>query len=215
MKLALSRVHFPVHTLGPGARVAIWFQGCSIRCCTGCISVDTWEPRPPDTSVEDLLVVLRPWLARADGVTITGGEPFDQPESLRSLLRAIRAEHTGDILVYSGRSLEALEPLLASYAPSIDAVMADPFDRTAPQTLALRGSDNQRLAVLTPLGRERLLRFERCAADPAGELDIMFDDASGEVWLAGIPRRGDMRRLAALMEAQGHEAEVTEGGPTQ
>lgn len=214
MKLALSRVHFPVRTLGPGARVALWIQGCSIR-CAGCVSVDTWEPRAPDISVDDLLVALRPWLARADGVTITGGEPFDQPEGLRSLLRAIRAEHAGDILVYSGRALEALEPLLASYAPCIDAVMADPFDPTAPQTLALRGSDNQRLAVITPLGRERLLRYERCAADPAGVLDIMFDDASGEVWLAGIPRRGDMRRLATLMKMQGHEAEVTEGGPTR
>lgn len=43
MNLALSRMHFPVTTLGPGDRIGIWFQGCSIR-CTGCISKDTWDP---------------------------------------------------------------------------------------------------------------------------------------------------------------------------
>ena len=43
MNISLSRVHFPVTTLGPGQRLGLWFQGCSIR-CAGCISADTWGP---------------------------------------------------------------------------------------------------------------------------------------------------------------------------
>lgn len=42
MRMILSRLHFPVTTLGPGRRIGVWFQGCSIR-CAGCISRDTWE----------------------------------------------------------------------------------------------------------------------------------------------------------------------------
>ncbi|HAU1321526.1 TPA: radical SAM protein, partial [Legionella pneumophila] len=42
MMIYISRVHFPVTTLGPGHRIGIWFQGCSIR-CPGCISTDTWN----------------------------------------------------------------------------------------------------------------------------------------------------------------------------
>ena len=38
--LALSRMHFPVTTLGPGNRIGIWVQGCTIR-CPGCVSADT------------------------------------------------------------------------------------------------------------------------------------------------------------------------------
>ena len=49
--LALSRALFPVTTLGPGRRLGIWFQGCSIR-CRGCISVDTWPPGEPATATD-------------------------------------------------------------------------------------------------------------------------------------------------------------------
>ncbi|WP_461325238.1 4Fe-4S cluster-binding domain-containing protein [Bradyrhizobium diazoefficiens] len=41
IRISVSRIHFPVTTLGPGRRLGIWFQGCSIR-CPGCISMDTW-----------------------------------------------------------------------------------------------------------------------------------------------------------------------------
>src|SRR3546814_9784731 len=41
MRIAVSRLHFPVTALGPGRRIGLWLQGCSIR-CPGCISVDTW-----------------------------------------------------------------------------------------------------------------------------------------------------------------------------
>jgi len=33
--IAISRAHFPISTLGPGLRLGVWMQGCSIR-CKGC-----------------------------------------------------------------------------------------------------------------------------------------------------------------------------------
>jgi anaerobic ribonucleoside-triphosphate reductase activating protein len=71
VKLFLSRVHYPITTLGHGRRVGIWFQGCS-RHCPGCVSADTWTPGLGETTVEELLVAMKPWLVEADGVTITG-----------------------------------------------------------------------------------------------------------------------------------------------
>jgi anaerobic ribonucleoside-triphosphate reductase activating protein len=38
----------------------------------------------------------------------------------------------------------------------------------------------------------------------------MFDEATGEVWLVGIPRRGDLRRLAILLAARGHSITTSE-----
>src|SRR5690606_31060631 len=159
MKVSVSRVHFPVTALGPGRRVGIWFQGCSIR-CPGCISADTWATTKPSSTVEDVLTAIRPWLATADGITISGGEPFDQAGALEVLLRGLRAERAGDILVFSGYPLEALDVHLSRMGGLIDAIVSDPFERTATQSLRLRGSDNQRLTFLTPLGRQCFSVYE-------------------------------------------------------
>ena len=99
--LNLSRLHYPVTTLGPGRRVGIWFQGCSIR-CPGCVSVDTWAAGQGGTTVSAVLAAVSPWLVTADGVTISGGEPFDQVDALLALLRGLRSAGAEDILVYSG-----------------------------------------------------------------------------------------------------------------
>lgn len=202
MKLALSRAHFPVTTLGPGRRLGIWFQGCSIR-CPHCISADTWGPGRGTTTVQAVLTAVEPWLAEAGGVTVSGGEPFDQPEALRALLDGVRARPGVDILVYSGHPVERLTPHLVAMSGLIDALITDPYDVAAPQTKALRGSDNQRLHLLTPLGKERFAAFERAALPEDWALDVMVGD-DGAVWMTGIPRRDDLRRLQEALAAAGH-----------
>jgi anaerobic ribonucleoside-triphosphate reductase activating protein len=136
MKIALSRIHYPVRTLGPGARIGIWFQGCSIR-CPGCVSMDTWVEGQHVTTLDEVKEGLLPFLALSDGVTISGGEPFDQPETLLALLQWLRDVHSGDIFVYSGYTYEALQQHLVAFDGLIDAVMTDPFRQDIGQTLAL------------------------------------------------------------------------------
>jgi anaerobic ribonucleoside-triphosphate reductase activating protein len=203
----LSRVHYPVITLGPGRRVGIWFQGCSIR-CPGCVSLDTWAPLQNGTTVERVMSTITPWLAEAEGITISGGEPFDQPAALHALLTDLRAQSSADILVYSGYALEALD--MTAFAGLIDALITDPFRQDQPQTLALRGSDNQRLTCLTPIGAARFASFRDHIVGDEKTLDIMFDGPDGEIFLAGIPKRGDLKRLAMLLESQGHSIHTTE-----
>jgi anaerobic ribonucleoside-triphosphate reductase activating protein len=205
MDLSLSRMHFPVTTLGPGRRIGIWFQGCSIR-CPGCISADTWGPGHRRLSLEQLLEQITPWLHEAEGITISGGEPFDQFDALRSLLEGLRRLSELDILVYSGYSLEQLDEPLLQTKGLIDALISDPFIEALSQTMALRGSDNQRLSLLTPLGR--LGQYERLLGPTDKALDLMFDE-SGSVWMAGIPRRDDLLRLRDLLHEQGHHLQIS------
>jgi anaerobic ribonucleoside-triphosphate reductase activating protein len=162
------------------------------------------------TTVDDVIALARKWLCEADGVTISGGEPFDQADALRDLLASIRQAHHGDILVYSGYPVESLAPKLEAFHGLIDALIADRFDNDASQSLALRGSDNQRLMTFTPLGETRYRQFDRAVRPSDRQLDVMFDDGTGQVWFAGIPRRGDLGRLAALLSADGHAVVTTE-----
>lgn len=124
-----------------------------------------------------------------------------------ALLTALRERHAGDILVYSGHAYEDLP--IGDFAGKLDALISDPLRLDQGQALPLRGSDNQRLHLLTELGRERL----GYAVAPTGTehaLDVMFDDNSGDVFFAGIPRRGDLVRLQRILAQSGHRAGITE-----
>lgn len=206
--LALSRVHFPVTALGPGRRLGIWFQGCSIR-CAGCISADTWGLGKHHVTVDEMLTQIAPWLAEADGVTISGGEPFDQPEALRQLLSGLRARTQADLLVYSGYQWSALAPHLQAMAGLIDALISGPYRRDVPQTLPLRGSDNQCLHCLSALGKQRFAALDQPGLGTLPKLDVMFD-ADGSVWMAGIPAHGDFQRLREQLGKQGYRVSTTQ-----
>ncbi len=207
MNIRVSRLHFPVTTLGPGRRIGVWFQGCGIR-CPGCISMDTWATEGGETTVSAVLMQIEVWLPDASGITISGGEPFDQPDALVAMLRGLRERSAVDVLVYSGHAIESLTNRLAEADGLIDALISDPFDRAAAQTRALRGSDNQRLHCLTALGRERFEPFEQSFAGSGRTLDVMFDE-DGTVWFAGIPDRNDFLRLRDLLTDQGHRVRIT------
>jgi anaerobic ribonucleoside-triphosphate reductase activating protein len=71
------------------------------------------------------------------------------------------------------------------------------------------GSDNQQLHTLTDLGRERFAEFQRPRDRRDDQLDVMVDE-DGTAWMAGIPRRGDLERLQALLAAQGTVSRTTE-----
>ncbi len=207
MKISLSRMHYPVTTLGPGQRLGIWFQGCSIR-CPGCVSADTWASGGDATTVDQVVEVASRWMTEAQGVTISGGEPFDQPEALAQLLEALPLTPAQDILVYSGHPFERIQSHPSVLNGRIDALMSDPYVVGESQSLPLRGSDNQRLHLLTALGKKRFSCFNDPMASSQRSLDVMFD-GDGTVWLAGIPRPGDMERLRDLLGVQGHEIRTT------
>jgi anaerobic ribonucleoside-triphosphate reductase activating protein len=207
--IALSRIHFPVTTLGPGQRIGVWFQGCSIR-CEGCISPDTWDASLSKTVVSDVLAAVGKWAPFADGLTVSGGEPLDQPDALLALLEAWRQLSDKSVLLFTGREWPLVPAWLLGSSPLVDAVIAGPFDRHSAQTLALRGSDNQSLHFPTEKGWTEFASFERETNPSDRRLDVMFDETGG-VWFAGIPARDDFIRLRQALRGAG--AQVTSHGP--
>jgi anaerobic ribonucleoside-triphosphate reductase activating protein len=161
--------------------------------------------------VATVLDALAPWLAAADGVTVSGGEPFEQPAALERLLRDLR-QHLGterDILVYSGFAWETIAPKVALWEGLADALISDPFRAAAGQTLVWRGSDNQRMHLLTALGHARYAAWVAAprAALPQA-LDVFFQ--AGEVWLAGIPAAGTLDALQTQLKEAGFTAATSQ-----
>jgi anaerobic ribonucleoside-triphosphate reductase activating protein len=206
--IALSRIHFPVTTLGPGRRIGIWFQGCSIR-CPGCISMDTWAQGRGITTIDEVVNAIAQWIPAADGITISGGEPFDQPIALLELLSRLRSLTESDVLVFTGYPWSRVSEMVDASPGLIDALVTGPFDLNQSQTLALRGSDNQELHFLTAMGHARFAPFQRPITEAERTLDVMFDDR-GDVWFAGIPGRDDFRRLQEMLERAGARLSTSE-----
>ncbi|GGV04181.1 radical activating enzyme [Streptomyces litmocidini] len=204
VRLMLNKAHYPVTSLGPGTRAGIWTQGCTIG-CAGCVSRDTWAA-DPGTLVD--VEAVGSWLAGLpdplDGITISGGEPFQQPEALAALLDRIhvrRRERPAplDVLVYSGYSLARLRKEHPALLDRCDAVLTGPYvERLNTPGLRWRGSSNQRLTALTDLGRER---YE--GTGPAGSPPMQVAVADGRIWFIGVPRRGDMDHLSTRLRSAG------------
>lgn len=159
----------------------------------------------------DLLSFCAKWLERADGVTISGGEPFDQPEALAALVEAVRARSAGDLLIYSGYSKRAIEQNFPGILAQADVLISEPYRRSAGDSLMLRGSDNQRITLVTPLARQRYpedINNSKWAEER--RLDVLVTD--NELWVAGIPRKGEMARLKKKLRALGYDC-VTSDQP--
>lgn len=130
-------------------RTAIWVQGCSIR-CKGCINPHLFSARGGE-SISPTVIVAEALKAGVEGLTLLGGEPFDQAAACASLTR--RAKEAGlGIICFTGYTRESLEqdPDAANLLADVDMLVDGPYVASHPEEeRALVGSTNQRFIHLT------------------------------------------------------------------
>jgi len=207
--LTINRIHYPVTVLGPGTRVGIWVQGCDIG-CRGCASRDTWERSGGSTtSVAELVaaVVRLVGTGQCDGVTLSGGEPFDQAAALAELVPALRSalapratDGELDVLVYTGRTRRAIEASHANLLDLIDVFIPEPYVAAAGAGDRGRGSANQPLVTVSDLGRRR---FDPWVRDKTGSGEVQLAIDEDGIWMIGLPRPDDLHRLDDMMARRG------------
>jgi anaerobic ribonucleoside-triphosphate reductase activating protein len=100
-------------------------------------------------------------------VSILGGEPFQQPDGLLALVRALRLRGCRHLLVYSGYTYERLRRM-AERQPAIDAVL-DELDVLVdgPYVAALADS----AGVWTGSGNPRVI--DVVATRQAGDVSLL------------------------------------------
>lgn len=195
---------FPVEGLGPGRRLAIWLRGCD-RHCPGCISPELWAPGER-TPLEAVAAALAPFLPGADGLTVSGGEPFYQAEALSALIRLLRQQVDIEVLAYTGFLLEELRErggAAAELLELVDILIDGPFVEDAPNTLRWRGSDNQRAHLLTARAQRHAEEAAATMPEPR-PLQVQMTGPT-RYRIIGIPRRGDLAAYRAAMAARGLE----------
>ena len=141
---------FPANcTDGPGIRIAARVQGCPHH-CPGCFVPETHPFQGGCDFRPQALAEICARKGWQDGLTVTGGEPFSQPDLAR-FLQAARKLGCPHIVLYSGYTLEQLlaRPTARAALLLADVLVDGPFirDRADP-ALAYRGSRNQRVLDL-------------------------------------------------------------------
>ena len=165
---------------GPGTRTVIWFQGCTLG-CKGCFNPHTHgRTGGHHRSVEALVDDIAAGGPDVTGITVSGGEPFQQPLALERLLEGVRARTGLSVIVFSGYRLEEIEamergcPILSH----VDVLIAGRYVPTRHSGKGLLGSTNQALHFLT--GHYGLGEFTEV---PQAEIEI---DAIGRVTITGV-----------------------------
>ena len=126
---------------GLGLRTVFWFQGC-LHHCKNCHNPSTWDMNNGFITTTDELVNFYLNQDLQSGVTISGGDPFYQPDVLLDLLKKLK-NYDVNIWVYTGFKYEDINKEFLKY---IDVLVDDVYiDELRTLNLPFRGSSNQRV----------------------------------------------------------------------
>lgn len=131
------------HLYGPGKRLLIFLQGCSIH-CKGCVNRHLWDfAGGVEYSKDELLLLCKS--NAIDGVTIHGGEPLDQADGLVEIVRALK-EQSYNVILFTGYLKKELTTTQKRVWDYSDIVVAGRFELEKRDVyLQFRGSTNQRV----------------------------------------------------------------------
>ena len=143
---------------GPGLRFAVFVQGCT-HGCPGCHNPESQPCAGGEERDIDGLVAEIAANKLAQGVTISGGEPFEQAAACAELARRCHALGL-NVWTYSGYTYEQLaagvpDPAARDLLAQTDVLVDGPFVQAKHSfDLKWRGSSNQRLVDVPATQRE-------------------------------------------------------------
>ena len=198
-------MHLNVHSItygtlmnGPGKRNMVHLQGCTLK-CNGCFSTHTWSPEdneivPIRNLAEELL------LENPEGITISGGEPMQQPDGVIALLHTIRSESTRkgienlSILMYTGYTVKELQSqgVYAELSVLLDILVSGRYDKKRRTGYGLRGSANQKITIFS----EKHTMSELTEDNNILEVSI----GSDEIHVTGFPTKDTVKKLKNSLE---------------
>jgi anaerobic ribonucleoside-triphosphate reductase activating protein len=196
----------PSLTNGPGWRVSLWVQGCSLRCTTQCLNPHLLENSGgyavSTGELSEQILSIRAQRHELEGISVLGGEPSDQAEGVAALFEQMQACGLSTML-YTGYTLEAIRsprnPMLERMLLFTDILVDGPFlPNQYSGTLAWRGSLNQRLLCLSDRydGQDLASAYQR-----QGKAFSLRISPTGSISISGIQNRDGAVRLEQMLMA--------------
>ena len=183
-KLNLYYKAIGITNLGIGKRAVYWLQGCSFG-CDGCLAIDSHSHKIKNYyDCDKLIDELKPFNNELEGVTISGGEPFEQKENLLYFIKKIKEKYPKfSIMLFTGFTLEQILEKKDEYFNKIlsylDIIIDGKFKKEKRINEPWRGSSNQNIYFLT-----NRYSIEDYKKEKIG-IDYLIKD--NEIFEVGIP----------------------------
>lgn len=191
MNWQLNKIQYPVYNLGEGKRIGIWVQGCDLG-CKGCVNKTLWS----NTGGKSISVVdIFNWVASIqndfDGITISGGEPFQQYEQLIAFLHLIKAKTNLTVYCFSGYYLNELHEQFPDklFLKYIDTLVDGRYIEEQHENSNLKGSANQsvyKVIEAVPVKQNKSRASKKWSLNVSNE---------NEIYMAGIPKKNELKTL--------------------
>ena len=195
--MRIARIWHKTESEGPGLRTAIWLQGCSIG-CPGCINPHLWSFHGGDeVNVEHLADEIL--ALDVDGITLLGGEPFDQAADCYELAKRVRDGGKG-VITFSGYTYEKLMNEERSDWESLlsvtDLLVDGPYEsELAEKNRAWVGSTNQRFLNLT----NRYVDIDAKSLSNRIEMRVL---PSGVIEVCGFASNKQLKEIAVSLSVK-------------
>ncbi len=171
------------HLYGPGERLLLFTQGCSLR-CKGCTNQHLWDfGQGVDVAVNEIISKC----IDLDGITLHGGEPLDQAEEVYVLVKELQ-KRKKTIILFTGYTYKELNSIQRKVWLRSDIVISGRYDETKRNLyLQFRGSTNQN--VFTHMGKYKGYKIK-----DGKTVAILFFNEQGEMQSRGF-RSDELEQL--------------------
>lgn len=146
--LKIAQIEECTELLGPYRRFVFWVHGCCFD-CPGCIAENTKKGPYIEININDLAeqIIESP----TEGITISGGEPFLQAESVSELIKLIKKQKDIGVIIYSGFKIEEIKKKeqMADLLNYTDILIDGQYIKELDDERPFIGSANQRLHYIT------------------------------------------------------------------
>ena len=151
---------------GPGVRTTIFLTGCTLN-CKNCFNKEYqnfhFGKVFDEKAFEEVMDCLSD--ANISGLSVLGGEPFDNLEGLKEFITKVRANSEKDIWIYSGYTFEELleKDGAMDVLKNIDVLVDGRFvEDLKDLKLKFRGSSNQRIVDMKrTLEEDKILLMDK------------------------------------------------------
>ena len=165
------------HLYGPGKRLLIFLQGCSLH-CEGCVNKHLWEFKKEKLiSTEKIIDICDK--EKVDGITLHGGEPLDQAKDLLEVIKTLK-EKKYIVILFTGYNKKEIKGYALKVWKLADIVISGRFILSKQNFyLQFRGSTNQR--VITHKGK-----YKNYKVKDGKTVSILSIDNNGKLNIKGF-----------------------------